>query len=316
MFSELMHSGYSFQQCMNYLEDENNVSAFEHAKDRLRQGEPLEMWGSSFFALQLKSYLDAFLRFLPLDEALHLSVVLYDNKASYQKEVMKTAGYPFSMFLFALIGVQLFCAFCMPSLLQMMKGFNVSTALIETVYHALMFFAFLLTICVFGLLSAVVFFARPSNIVEGIQQLHRCHLTFLIQKELSTHFATLYYHTVRMGIPTRTALLMFKQCASQPLVAFLSSLVDEALNNGDDLVEAIGIPYFDVSFQKMMKTVMLSNDAVALLKGYLQVAETKRKKRLQQMAQVVQLVAYAMIGILIVLVYQVLFLPLSMLERM
>lgn len=311
-----MKSGYSFRQCMNYLEDESNCVQFDLAKEKLQQGEPLEQWGGSFFAVQIKSYLDCFLQFLPLDEALQLSVVLYDQKSSYQKEVLKTAGYPFGMFLFALIGVQLFCAYCMPSLIQMMSGFNLSTTSLEMIYHVLMVCAFLLSMLVVFGISVICFFMKSSRIVKGIQLLYHYHCGFLVQKELSTHFATLYYHTVRMGIPTRTALMMLKRCSSQPLIAFLSGSVDEALNSGQDLVQAIGLPYFDHSFQKIMKTAMLSSDAVSLLEGYLHVAESKRRKRLQQIAQIVQIIAYLFIGLLIILVYQVLFLPLSMLERM
>ena len=160
------------------------------------------------------------------------------------------------------------------------------------------------------------YYLMPQHIVEGIELIYRCNMGFLIQKHISSHFALVYYHCVRMGIHTRTALQMLKNCTSQPLFCFLAEHVDLQLSKGNDLVEAVGIQYLDASFQKLMKTIVLSASALSLLEGYLKVADAKRRKSMKQIGQLIQTIAYLFIAIMIVLVYQVLFLPLSMLERM
>ena len=303
-------------QCLDYLENQHNHECFLWAKEKMSQGESMEQWMGSFFSPKIQSYLVCFLKFLSLQQALELSVTLYDQKETDQKELIKMTGYPIVMFLFSLIGVQLFCAFCMPSLIEMMKEFDVSTFAVEGIYRVLMLVAMMLTMMICLVSGVMFYFCLPEHVVSGIELLHRYHLGFLIQKECSSHFAMLYYHCVRMGVPTRTALMMLKNCTTQPVTQFLAEQVDTRLNHGTDLVEAVGIDYLDPSFQKLMKTVVLSNDAMHLLEGYLKVADVKRKKRYKQAAQVIQMIAYVMIAIMIILVYQVLFLPLSMLERM
>ena len=194
--------------------------------------------------------------------------------------------------------------------------FEVSTFAIEGIYHLLMVCAFVLTVLLILGFCVIAYYLMPHHLVEGIELMYRCNLGFLIQKPLSNHFALLYYHCVRMGIPTRLALQMLKNCTSQPVICFLAEHVDNQLNIGNDLVEAVGIQYLDPSFQKLMKTIVLSASALNLLEGYLKVADVKRRKRMKQAGQLIQGIAYVFIAIMIVLVYQVLFLPLSMLERM
>lgn len=316
LFSQLMKSGYSFTQCLDYLEDQKNAQYFMWAKEKMKQGEAIDEWASQFFNNSIQSYLECFLRFLSVNQALELSVTLYDQKESDHKEFIKMTGYPVAMFLFSLVGVQLFCLLCMPSLIQMMKGFEVSTFAIEGIYHLLMVCAFVLTVLLILGFCVIGYYLMPHHLVEGIELMYRCNLGYLIQKPLSNHFALLYYHCVRMGIPTRLALQMLKNCTSQPVICFLAEHVDNQLNIGNDLVEAVGIQYLDPSFQKLMKTIVLSASALNLLEGYLKVADVKRRKRMKQAGQLIQGIAYVFIAIMIVLVYQVLFLPLSMLERM
>ena len=316
LFCQLLKSGYSFTQCLDYLEDEGNHECFLWAKQKMKQGEPIEEWGCQFFCRSIQSYLDCFLKFLPITQALELSVTLYDQKETDQKEFIKMTGYPVAMFLFSLAGVQLFCLLCMPSLIQMMKGFDVSTLMIEGIYHILMLCAFALTVMLITTAGLVCYYLMPQHIVEGIELIYRCNMGFLIQRQLSNHFALVYYHCVRMGIHTRTALQMLKNCTSQPLFCFLAEHVDLQLSKGNDLVEAVGIQYLDASFQKLMRTIVLSASALNLLEGYLKVADAKRRKSMKQIGQLIQTIAYLFIAIMIVLVYQVLFLPLSMLERM
>lgn len=316
LFFQLMNSGYSFRQCMDYLKDSHNEEIFTHALIKMEQGISVDKWAADFFFEGIKTQLDSFLRFLSLKEALQLSLSLYDHHHETQRQLIKMTGYPLIMFLFSLFGVQLFCAFCMPSLIQMMKGFDVSTQFIEVIYRLLMFISFLMSIIVIAFVFCVFLMTRPSTIVSGIEKLYRYRMGFIVQKELSAHFAMFYYHCVRLGIPTRKALHMLQQCHKQPLTVFLAHHVEKVLSDGGDLVEAVSIPYLDPSLQKLIKTAMLSSGAIPLLKGYLDVAHIKRQKRLKQIAQVVQILSYVFVAIMIMLVYQVLFLPLSMLERM
>ena len=312
----MLKSGYSFTQCLDYLEDEGNHECFLWAKQKMKQGEPIEEWGCQFFCRSIQVYLDCFLKFLSLNQALELSVTLYDQKESDKKEFLKMTGYPVAVFIFSLAGVQLFCLLCMPALIQMMKGFDVSTFVIEGVYRILMLCAFILTLMLVSGVILIWYYLLPHHLIEGIQLIYRSSFGFLIQKELSSHFALVYYHCVRMGIPTRMALQMLKSCTSQPILCFLAEHVDQQLKNGNDLVEAVGIQYLDASFQKLMKTIVLSANALSLLEGYLKVADVKRRKKMKQLGQLIQAIAYSFIAIMIILVYQVLFLPLSMLERM
>lgn len=301
---------------MDYLETKENQECFERIKEKMNQGEPMEMWIEDFFDASISSRLSSFLHFLPLSEALSLSLMQHTQMMAAKKQFQKMALYPSIMFFFSLFGVQLFCFLCMPALISMMQGFGVSTASIELIYHAMMFVSLFFIAAMCAVLLILVWFYRKNRIVLLVVVLYQLKLGFLIQHELSYHFALLYFQCIQLGIPTKTALKMLKECKDQPLIVFLAWHIDQILQKGGNLSEAMSIRYLDPSLQKLMNTAALSGGAKELLKGYLQVTSQKREKRLHHLGVMIQSASYCFIAVMIILVYQVLFLPLSMLERM
>lgn len=282
----------------------------------LLEGEAMENWLSEVMSKKISVYLTSFIHLLSAEEALSLSIDLYDQDQKIQDETMKLAGGPFVLFYVSLAGVLLFCAFCMPALITMMKGFHVSTLGIELLYHALMAISMVL------LFGTVIFFlflfaaTRKKRIVFFVILLYQMKLGFLIKKELSLSFSRLLFRCIQMGIPTKTSIELIKQCRDQPLMVFLAWHVEQVLEQGGNLEEALSISYLDEGLERVMKTAVLSGKVEDLLKGYLMLAEHQRLARLQRAAKAIQMTAYALISVMIVLVYQILFLPLSMLERM
>ena len=315
-FSQLLSSGYSFSQCMDYLETKDNHECFASAREKMKQGIQMQEWIDAFFDASVSSRVKSFLTVLSLSDALSLSLTLFEQMNASKKQFQKMTLYPVIMFLFSLFGVQLFCFLCMPSLISMMKGFDVSVGMIELIYHGMMMFSMILIVFISVCTVVLIWFLQKKRIVMLVVILYQLRLGFLIEKELSLHFALLYFQCIQLGIPTKTALEMLKECKDQPLTVFLAWHIDQVLQKGGNLSQAMSIRYLDPSLQRLMKTAMLSGGAKDLLKGYLQIAVQKREKRLQRFGTLIQSVSYGFIAVMILLVYQVLFLPLSMLERM
>ncbi len=273
-------------------------------------------WMADVFCASVSKQMSTFLHFLPLSKALSLSLTLAKQNRASKKMFFKLTAYPMLMFVISLFGVQIFCLLCMPSLIEMMKGFQVSTLMIEIMYHSLMIVSLVLTVLIMCLACVCAWAVSKKRIVMSTVLLYRLKLGFLIEKELSLHFARLYFECMRLGIPTKTALRMLQQCKDDPLTVFLAWHVEQVLLQGGNIQQAMAIEYLDPSLEKLMKTAVLSGGAMALLEGYLEISLRKKEKRMSRAARIIQAAAYSFAAVMIILVYQVLFLPLSMLERM
>ncbi len=273
-------------------------------------------WISDVFHASVSKRMSTFLRFLPLSKALSLSLTLHEQTQASRKQFLKWTAYPMAMFIISLMGVQLFCLLCLPALIEMMKGFSVSTWMIEVMYHGLMIASIFLTLLILLGLTLSLWALSKKRIVMSVVVLYRLKLGFLVEKDLSLHFARLYFECMRLGIPTKTALAMLQQCKEEPLTVFLAWHVEQVLIKGGNLQQAMAIEYLDPSLEKLMKTAVLSSGALNLLEGYLEISLKKKEKRMSRAARMIQGAAYVFAAVMILLVYQVLFLPLSMLERM
>lgn len=312
----LMQSGYSFQMCMQYLKTTENQDVFERMHFHLKNGDPYENWLPDCFYPKIANHLKSFMKFLRVQDALSLSIQIYQQQIESYQQLLKMAVFPMMMFCVCLLSVQLFCAFCMPVLISMMKGFQVSTLGIEIMFHVLMTISAVLLLLMIITGIGIVWFTRKKRIVLAVVFLYQMKFGKLVEKELSLDFARMMFQCIRLGIPTKKALEMLKQCTHQPLIVFLSWHVEQVLIKGGNLEEALSIRYLDPALQRIMKTAVLSGNVLELLEGYLIVSQQKRKKRLELTAKVIQTTSYVLIAMMIVLVYQVLFLPLSMLEGM
>ena len=311
-----MKAGYSFNECMNYLESEHNAEIFRIAKEKMMKGEKIQDWISGFFMKSISSKMETFLNFLPVSEALSLSITLHQQESDSRKQMMKWTAYPVAMFLISLVGVVFFCLLCMPSLIDMMKEFDVSSFGIELMYHGLLITALVLIVFVLVGICLLIWLSSKKRIVMCVVVLYRLSLGYLVEKELSLRFAQLYFECIRMGIPTKTALEMLQECKNDPLTVFLAWHIDQVLLNGGNLEQAMKIQYLEPSLGKIMKTAILSGEPIELLSGYLKVSIYRKEKRMQKLAKGIQVAAYGFVAMMILLIYQVLFLPLSMLERM
>ena len=313
--SRLLDSGFPLVQCLELLEDKTNHEAFKLIKTKLSEGYAISEFIEQIIPQDLKSHMISFLQFLPLSESIKLSLKLneYDHSTRYQ--LVKSLAAPLLMLAGCLAGIWLFSVLCFPLLIEMMQDFNLELGWIKTIGVLInCISAFILCITLLSMII-ILFFIQPKRIVMGYILLCRMHLAKPVRHFLSTQFAVYFNECVKLGNSTQATLNMLQKIKSKPLIVFLGYHVEQALLEGKTMEEAMGHQYLDTSLRRFMQIAIHSSSLKEMLISYIQQNEEKGKALCKKWTNRITVLAYGSIGILIVLIYQILLLPLSIIGQ-
>lgn len=146
--------------------------------------------------------------------------------------------------------------------------------------------------------------------------LHRLKADRLIRLFVTYRFASLLDRLLRQGVALADAVQAIRVRRREPLVSLLAYHFDEDLIAGTDFAKSLDGEYFDDAFHPLCLWGLAAGDFSRALEDYLTLTEWKCRRALEKGCALIQGAAYGLVGLVIVLSYQVLFLPLSLLEQL
>ncbi|MBQ9153794.1 MAG: type II secretion system F family protein [Solobacterium sp.] len=312
----MMRSGFSIREAMDILEDEHNRACFEHIRMRLGSGDRAEDVISEVFSkTAYSSYLSGFLKVLPLKKALGLSVRMSSGNEEMKKQLVSEMVYPLAMFLILLCGSLLFSELCLPALLSMLGGFTddlsswkVTAILIRTVSMSM------LGMLAGGMILMLVC-TRRRWICRAYCLISEKHLLPLLSESVSARFILFFAQCAEMDLPTRQSLEVMAQMEDHPLICMLAREMDEALRSGTAFDEAMHSRHLDPSLYRFMRIAVNTDGAKEMMKSYLAMSEERMKRRLKRLSRLIRTVSYAGCGVLLIIVYQILMMPMNVLTQ-
>lgn len=314
--SRLLDSGFSFKECLILLEDEKNKQIFKVMRDKLEEGYAIEEFIQECIELKMKSTLVSLLSFLKLNDAIKLTLKLEDYDKVTRQQFAKSLIAPLAMFLGCLLGISLFTRLCFPSLYGMLESFNLTIAWIGFASTLLNWLTQLLLLVLLLCFFIFLYFNRPQKIVLGYILLSKFHCSKTFRLFLSTQFAVYFNECAKLGNSTQQILFILQQLKNKPLIVFLAYHVEQALLKGETMEEAMTVIYLDPSLHRFMQIACHSSSLNEMLKSYIEQNEEKGKKLCKKWAKQITLFSYISIGVLVILIYEILLLPLSIIGQM
>lgn len=314
--SRLLDSGFSFKDCLILLENEENEKTFKRLIQKLEEGYGIEECIGEVVDFKMKPTLVSLLSFLQLKDAIQLTLKLEDYDQSTKQQLIKSLMAPLTMLLGCLLGISLFSQLCFPSLYGMLESFNLTMGWIQgasTILNKLTQFLLIILLLCFLIF---LYFKQPKRIVFGYLLLCRLHLSKTFRLFLSTQFAVYFNECAKLGNSTQQILLILQQLKSKPLIVFLAYHVEQALLKGETMENAMAVLYLDPSLHRFMQIACHSSSLNEMLTSYIYQNEEKGKELCKKWTKQITMFAYISIGILIVLIYQILLLPLSIIGQM
>ncbi len=102
----------------------------------------------------------------------------------------------------------------------------------------------------------------------------------------------------------------------KPVISDIALKIDQSLKSGKSFENALDTPFLDTALCRLLKIAVYSSDMENMLDGYLEIAQQQAERKCRRITYAVQLLSYASISLILILVYQILMLPLQIISSL
>ena len=156
----------------------------------------------------------------------------------------------------------------------------------------------------------VILIIRPSKLMDKIIRFP------IMQSIISYQLAFFLSLLSAQGCSSWQMLELLSHLEGSTLFQHLVSHIKEQLNQGNELTQIlISHPYLSSSFKRFYKMGTISFELELFLKNYLDFQEIKWQQWLKKAVMLIQFCSYGLIAFVIVLMYQMMLLPLEMMNQ-
>ncbi len=120
---------------------------------------------------------------------------------------------------------------------------------------------------------------------------------------------------LNQNLSTKQTIEVLKSLDKQPIMQLIASTMEKALQKGVNFQESLTSAYLDPTLMKFFKIAMYATDVNEMLTSYMQTTKEFLYLKINRITKTMQLVCYGMIGAMIILIYQVLMMPMQVINQ-
>lgn len=269
----------------------------------LKEGMSLQ----EIFTLNQKKLYFKYLRILSgklnLSDALDCVNKIEKSSNTFFETLLKKISYPFFLLIFAFFIILFFSDY----VLVQMKDY-ISNRMVFVFIHLLKWgFGFAILSMIFYLFLYYVLFYKYNSKMKCPFQ--------LMKKMISLQFVCMYQALDKSYTSTQE-ILETLACMDFSVVGKVSNEILVYLKHGKSLEESfLEIEVFDSDFKKMLIYALTSNQMHVFFDLYMKKCSLDLEKSVKKISTGIQLFSYMSIGILVLIVYQIMMMPLNMLNQ-
>ena len=312
----LLEHGFSMQETLKILINKSNKNVFNYIDDSLKSGVDTRIIFSDILPINYKNYFDVFIRFLPLVECLKLMFSIENEKCILRKLYLKSIIYPFSMFIFTILGIYFFNIFCFPLLITMLNEFKVNMIFLTVIYNIFNIFINVVFCIVLIILILVFLFLFDKTKVKMYKYFSKFKFFRIFKVFVCNEFALFFKECCMVGCSTKTSMSILKEIKCFKIISFLAEVIDESLNNGMAMNNAFSSKYFDFNLSRLLNIFINVSGTEKMLEGYLKINEFKINSILKRTSSFIKIFSYITISIILLFIYQILLLPLNIISKL
>lgn len=222
---------------------------------------------------------------------------------AFFEKLLKNSAYPFFLLIFAFFMIVFFSDYV---LIQMND--YISNQSVFVFIHLLKNLFGLSILCIiFYFLLYYVLFYRFHN---------KMHCPFRLMKQMVSLQFVCMYQALEKTYSSTQEILETLSCMNFSIAGSIATEILSYLQNGASLEESfIQIKVFDSTFKKMLAYALASNRVHVFFDLYIKKCSLDLEKSVKKISMGIQLFSYISIGILVLIVYQIMMMPLNMLNQ-
>lgn len=282
-----------------YLEEGMDI------KDILLQNHKGNFYRHLRFFLSLSSIAEA------IDCALHMDAF----EKNIRKKLIQQTSYPILLFIFSFATLYVFSGYVIPQLMQSFDMEHEHPFLVQGV-QALRILIYVLggAVCI-CLLLMLLWKKYPSYALFHLPYI--CKLTSL-PSQICSYTLSGYLHVLmHRGISTKDAFVFLNQLPSNTLIHRCVRALQQGLMEGEDILTLLQKqPLIHSSFVQCWRIGMHAQNMEKALSDAMQRQEEMWLRLIKRLSITIQAVAYSFVALMVLLVYQIMLVPLQLLETM
>ena len=314
--ARLMETGFSMKETMEIVADDSNKEIIQEIQEKLNHGEAVVTFFPSFLPKVYQTYFESFICCMSFQESLSTSIAITKKEEKNRKQILQGIMYPTILLLGVLAGVYMFSETILPNMIRLMAGFQMDAQTCEWMQKCIRLSTKSIMICFLIILVSISFALQKKYIVKTYQQIAKIFPNSIFVQVVSEQFARFFLECQKRNIPTRNALQILMRLQQQPCVSYIAKKLDQYLNVGSDILEAMQKTEVEEALLRFVKISYYSSGSEEMLEGYLEMVQKRKEQAIRRYTKVVQCISYGVCGVVIVFVYQVLMMPMRMLQNL
>ena len=309
--SRLLNTSLPLNECLALIETKRNEALIRKMKQRLSAGDPIEEAVKDHLPRRLESYVLALLRSLPLSNALSLSLAFLEDREKEREGLLRAIAYPCLLLFLTVTALYLFDLYGIDSIFSLIRSFEGNTEFYDDLRLIFRIAVRLLYLLAVIAATAALIGSRPKNIVLLYIFLSRHFPNSLLNISCSAEFMSLFLICIDSGFHTKESLDLLKNMKMRPIISFLAFHLDEKLLEGEMLKDAVRQNYYDSALIRFIKIANYTGDFADVIRSYVQLSSQRVSARLKKYTLTLQLFTYVLIGVIIIFIYRILFMPMQ-----
>lgn len=309
--NELLKTNLPLKSCLMLLRNDTNKDLFDSLIEQLEKGFLIEEIINDYLPKEISKYMLSLLKKLSFNESLQLSLMFYQKSKENLKRIEKSLSYPIILLFISLTALYLFDYYALDSIIDLMRSFNIDVKSFSSfrVFIKVLIYLFYFAFIVISII--VLYFFNPKRINIFYLLICRYFKNGFIQMYFTNEFVDLLIISLRLGYKTKDALEILKSLDNKPIVALLAFHLEDKLLEGNSLKEASNQRYFDGTLEKFINIASFSKNFIDIMNNYVELTNEKLINKIKFFTKLLQGFSYVVIGIVIIFIYQVLFLPMQ-----
>ena len=309
--SKLLDTNLSLSQTFNLIKNKNNEKILSKIIDNLNNGELIENIIKDYLPKEIKDYMVALLKTMSFSSALSLSLGFYDKRKENENRLISSIAYPCILLFVSITVLYLFDLYGMDAIFDLIKTFDVNLDVYDGIRIVL---RIVIKGFYYGVLISVlliIYFIQPKKISIFYLFASKYFPNSLITTYYSEEFISLLLICINAGYKTKESLNILMQMKSKPIVSFLAFHMDESLLEGESMKQAVKKDIYDIALSRFIKIANYTNEFSKMLESYVSFASSRIQRKMKKYTTTIQITTYSFIGIIVIFIYQILFIPMQ-----
>ena len=308
--SELLKKGYPLLEALSFLKKDE-----EKVKAALENGQSIQDIFLAHHKGRFYMHFAFFLEVSSLADAIESALHMMSFEKNIKKKLVKQCSYPLFLLVFAFVILVFFSRFIIPQMLNSFDAgddFQLLISLLSILQYV--FYLFLaMVLCLAGFFLYGAFGPRKQSV--WLYQHHQ-HIP-LLKDILSYQLSGYLYELEAKGISTKAAFHYLLHLKNTSILHHFMKDMIFALESGAQLHETMEKSTLLSDAFKQMFFIGAHNDNICeMMKLFMKQQELYWEKLIKKAGMGIQCLAYAFIACMVLSVYQIMLIPLQMLDTM